>query len=41
MAVAMAFFAVLASCTKETLCEQEHPHKADVQFAYEWTTVKG
>lgn len=41
MAVAMAFFAVLASCTKETLCEQEHPHKADVQFAYDWTTVKG
>ena len=38
--IVIALMALLAACTKAELCEEaEHPHKAGVQFAFDWSGV--
>ena len=38
--IVIALMALLAACTKADICEEaEHPHKAGVQFAFDWAGV--
>ena len=38
--IVIVLMALLAACTKAELCEEaEHPHKAGVQFAFDWSGV--
>ena len=36
--IVIALMALLAACTKAELCEEgDHPHRAGVRFAYDWS----